>query len=234
MTRAALGGMIVALVTSPAAIAQAQRLTEPPARARAVVGVEMGGTSAFDQSSTPDRAHIPIRFGLAIAGEYHLAHRWWVAGTFGVSQWVDGDSVEAGYLYRRLDLGVAPRFEVLRWPGWLVTTTLDLALPIGLSKPSVTVPQRRAFGRASRQRVGMVRGRHGGRDGDVPRLEEPHRAVDWRPRRRRLCAPRERPANDLHAHRPRAGAGRRGHRRRRSRRAGHRRLRDVVLTASRR
>ena len=145
MKRAALGSMIVVRVTSPAAIAQAQRLTEPPARARAVVGVEMGGTSAFDQSSTPDRAHIPIRFGLAIAGEYHLAHRWWVAGTFGVSQWVDGDSVEAGYLYRRLDLGVAPRFEVLRWPGWLVTTTLDLALPIGLSKPSATVPQRRAF-----------------------------------------------------------------------------------------
>ena len=48
MKRAALGSMIVVLVTSPAAIAQAQRLTEPPVRARAVVGVEMGGTSVLE------------------------------------------------------------------------------------------------------------------------------------------------------------------------------------------
>jgi len=147
MKRAAIGSMIAVLVASPAAIAQVQRLAEPPARARAIVGIELGGGSQFGRSrgTMAEGAHSPFSLGVALAGEYHLAHRWWLAGTFGVSQWVDGASVEAGYVYRRLGLGVAPRFEVRRWPGWLVTTTLDLALPIGLSKPSATVPQRRAF-----------------------------------------------------------------------------------------
>lgn len=147
MRRAALGSMIVLLVAPPAAMAEVQRLGEPPASARAILGIEIGGGSQFGRSrgTMAEGAHPPFSLGVALACEYHLAHRWWLAGAFGVSQWLDGAGVEAGYVYRRLDLGVAPRFEVHRWPGWLVTTTLDLALPIGLSKPSATVPQRRAF-----------------------------------------------------------------------------------------
>lgn len=145
MRRVALGCSLVLLAASPAAIAQDQRF-DPPA-ARAVVGVDMGGSSGFDRSRTTPGSGVgaPVWLGLAVAGERRVANRWWLGGSLGLSQWIQGDGLDAGYGYRRLDLGVAPRFELLRWPRRTLTTTLELALPFGLGKPFVSVPQRRAF-----------------------------------------------------------------------------------------
>jgi hypothetical protein len=154
MKRAAFHGAILLLAAWPAGVAGADRSTEPPTPARAVLGVEFAGTSVFDRSAvTPgrgdpgstDSSNAAIRAGVTIAGEHRVADRWWLAGTLGGSQWIGGVGVDAGYIYRRLDLGVAPRFLIHRWSGWLVATALELAAPIGLSKPFVTVPQRRAF-----------------------------------------------------------------------------------------
>jgi hypothetical protein len=44
-----------------------------------------------------------------------------------------------------LDLGVTPRFALHRWSFRVVTTELDVALPIGLTRSFVDVPMRRAF-----------------------------------------------------------------------------------------
>jgi hypothetical protein len=144
---AALGAVGVLLTSSPAAGAGVDGSTEPPASARAVLSVQMGGTSMFDRSSaTPGgAAGAAVTVGAGIAGEYRIADRLWLAGTFGLSHWIGGPGVDAGYLYRRLDLGVAPRFLIRRWSGWAVATTIEVSAPIGLTKPFVTVPQRRAF-----------------------------------------------------------------------------------------
>lgn len=148
MTRAVLAGTLTLLV-SRAAIAE----IDPAAggvdvSSRFVAGVNIGGGRGDQSMTTPQgggRYQNVITFGAVIGGEHRIFDRLWLGGFFGLSQWTDGTGVDAGYLYRRFDFGVAPRVELYRRPARIMTTSFDLALPFGLSQTFEEVPQRRAF-----------------------------------------------------------------------------------------
>ena len=148
MTRAVLAGTLTLLV-SRAAIAE----VDPAAggvdvSSRFVAGVNIGGGRGDESMTTPQgggRYQNIITIGAVIGGEHRIFDRLWLGGFIGLSQWTDGTGVDAGYLYRRFDVGVAPRVELYRRPARVMTTSFDLALPFGLSQPFVWVPQRRAF-----------------------------------------------------------------------------------------
>jgi hypothetical protein len=137
------------LVAPSAAIAQGDRSTDGSPRSRVVVGTSFGAVINDGPLSTPrgggNFGGTAVNFGLTVGDELRISPRWWLAGSLALSQWTAGAGVDAGYQYRRFGLGVAPRLELYRWPRRLVTMDLHLALPIGLSRPSVDAPQRRAF-----------------------------------------------------------------------------------------
>jgi hypothetical protein len=126
MRRAAFAGLAALLAAAPAARAHAETLT---ARSRLVAG--LNGAAA--------------RFGVNLALERRLLDRVWLGAAAGISRWTEGSSLDAGYAYARLDLGLTPRFALYRWSLARMTTELDAALPIGLSRSYVDVPMRRAF-----------------------------------------------------------------------------------------
>jgi hypothetical protein len=126
MRRAAVAGLVALLAASPAASAQADTLT---ARSRMVAG--LGGAAAG--------------FGASLAVERRLLDRVWLGPTASIWRWTAGAALDAGYSYARLDLGVTARFALFRWSFRRMTTDLDVALPIGLSRSYLDVPVRRAF-----------------------------------------------------------------------------------------
>lgn len=137
------------LVVPSAAIAQDDRSTDRPPRSRVVAGVSIGEVINDGPSSTPrgggNFGGTGANVGVTIGDEIRISPRWWLAASLALSQWTAGAGIDAGYQYRRFEFGIAPRLEVYRWPRRLATTDLHLALPIGLNRPSVEVPQRRAF-----------------------------------------------------------------------------------------
>jgi hypothetical protein len=148
MNRLSFATAAVLLMTSPAAIAQVDPSSDWSAPSRFVAAVSIDAAHGDPSTSTPQgegKRGIPLNVGVGVGGEHRIVGRLWLAASWSLAQWEDGAGVTAGYLYRRLDVGVAPRVEWYRRPGRVVTTSFDLGLPIGLSQPFVAVPQRRAF-----------------------------------------------------------------------------------------
>ncbi len=161
MKRLSFAAAAVFLTASPAALADIAPSSEWRETTRLVAAGSIGGAHGDLSTSTPQGAGqypAPINFGVSVGGEHRVFNRLWLAASCGVAVWTDGAGVDAGYSYGRLDLGVAPRLELYRRPARVVTTSLDLALPIGLGKPFVAVPQRRAFSEEVHTQVGWYGG----------------------------------------------------------------------------
>ena len=173
------------LVVPAAAIAQGDRSIDGAPRSRVVVGTSFGAVINDAPLSAPrgggNFGGTAVNFGLTVGDELRISPRWWLAASLALSQWTAGAGVDAGYQYRRFELGVAPRLELYRWPRRLVTMDLHLALPIGLSRPSVEAPQRRAFS----EHVDSQWGWYAGSTLGVTVMfrlgrEPPHRSVGFR------------------------------------------------------
>lgn len=139
---------VAVLLASPSALAQVDRYAERAPTLRFVAGPTTGAVRGNPSPSTPQGGgenNNVYTWGVAVGGERRVLDHLWLGVSGGWSTWTQGSGIDAGYLYRRFDVGVTPRLEVLRLSAKVMMTTFDIAVPVGVTFPFVTVPQRRAF-----------------------------------------------------------------------------------------
>jgi len=113
----------------------------------------------------------PVGARLLLRYEQPFSDRFALAAIGSFSAWGDRAARDAGYRSARVDVGVAPMWRLLRWPIAEILGELYLAMPVGVSIPIVSPPDRRAFSEHIDDRTGWFVGgrvgnafivRHGG------------------------------------------------------------------------
>ena len=133
-----------------------------PSASRVVVGFIGGRALGNLSAATPgggDQRGVGATGGLVAAYERRIFDSWSLGGAASVSDWTAGAGVDVGYRYLRFDLGVAPRCRIIQLPSrGILSGDIDVALPVGLTRPYVSAPSRRAFTETIRGQLGWYWG----------------------------------------------------------------------------